>query len=412
MMSEKAKIEIPKCWSQRLWWLFLFVGLVAAYLVLRNFTMGFTAFLLFLSIFLGLGAAAGHYLGAYIDNHHRSEKGLLRHERRLSKALLKWLERIKVRKGKSLTDQIVKQMDEHIQRLRNLLHFEDTDRIAFREERRRVQHFVDEKLGFLKKNPVREYVESIGFAVLIALALRAFVIEAFQIPSGSMIPTLRVGDHIFVNKLSYGIRVPLLPMSLFGNKIPALAWSWSMPKPGDVIVFITPENEEEDYIKRVVAVENDWIEVVDGIVLVNGKPYQQSNFSDFRYNELDEQGRFVRETSTKKIEESVMGQSHDILRSSCSHHRECGGYWREPGNQPGAKTGCNFTTGICHEPNFGPTQVPKNHVFVMGDNRNNSRDSRIWGTVPMELIKGRAVFIWWSYREGQVQWERMFTKIR
>ena len=142
------------------------------------------------------------------------------------------------------------------------------------------------------KSVVREYYEAILVAFILALFVRTFVFENFKIPSGSMIPTLRVGDHIFVNKFSYGVRVPLLPLKLFGRKIPAVAWSWSMPERGDVIVFITPENEEEDYIKRVVAVAGDTLEVNRGVLRINGKECRQSEPVDFVYNDLDEEGRF------------------------------------------------------------------------------------------------------------------------
>ena len=169
---------------------------------------------------------------------------------------------------------------------------------------------LDSHLGFARKSTAREYTESIGVAVLIALFLRAFVVEAFKIPSGSMIPTLEIGDHIFVNKFIYDFR---------------------KPHRGDVIVFKYPPDPSQDYIKRVVGVEGDRVEVRDGRVWVNGTSYGEAN---------------------------------------CP---------------PGSRWGCD-----------GPTIVPQDHLFVMGDNRDDSSDSRFWGFVPAKLIKGEAMFVWYS----------------
>jgi signal peptidase I len=217
-----------------------------------------------------------------------------------------------------------------------------------------------------------------------------------------MIPTLRVGDHIFVNKLSYGVRVPLLPLKIGDYSIPALAWNWTMPERGDVIVFIEPEHEEEDYIKRVVAIGGDKVEVKDGQVFINDKGYPLSGNDEFEYEDLDEDGnpRGWR-VSTRRYTESIGEIQHAILRKSCVSHRDC----------IRLRTGCDHDNHVCHQEPFGPYRVPDDHVFVMGDNRDNSRDSRVWKSVPMKLVKGRAEFIWWSYRQNLVQWRRMFTGI-
>jgi signal peptidase I len=216
-----------------------------------------------------------------------------------------------------------------------------------------------------------------------------------------MVPTLRVGDHIFVNKLSYGIRIPLLPLKIFGGRIPAVAWNWSMPDRGDVIVFITPENEEEDYIKRVVAVAGDEVAVRSGQLYINGELAPLENGEMFEYRGLEE-GEFVGKVNTKMFQERLDEVNHPILRKACIPGNRC------PGLTPAE---CDAETGLCVQADFGPEAVPEGHVFVMGDNRDNSRDSRWWGAVPLELIKGRAVFIWWSFRERLVRWNRMFTKI-
>ncbi|HUU02924.1 MAG TPA: signal peptidase I [Myxococcota bacterium] len=419
-MVQAKHIDLPKCWSQRLWWLFLGLGLVCAYFVLHGFTLGYWTFIGLLGLFLAAFAAAGHFLGTYIDRHKRTAAGLGRQERRLGKSLQKWLRRILRRKGDRLEAAVQRRLEDRISSLGELLGDKNTTQADLLAERRHAEMFIEEHLLRFKKSPTREYVESIGVAVIIALMLRAFVIEAFQIPSGSMIPTLRVGDHIFVNKMSYGIRIPLLPLSIFGKKIPAVSFNWSMPERGDVIVFITPENEEEDYIKRVVAVAGDTIEVKNGMLAVNGSMLPMAQGIPFVYDDLDEDGEFRGRAATKRFEES-MGQGgrrrHDILRRSCTSYRDCLGVALpqcdlKTGACVPIESGCDQETGLCNQANYGPFKVPKAHVFCMGDNRDNSRDSRVWGSVPMEFIKGRAVFIWWSFREDQVRWDRMFTAIK
>jgi signal peptidase I len=387
-----------------MWWLGLLFGVLVAYFVLRNFAMNYWMFMAGLVGFAGSGAVGGRALGAWIDRNHRTKRGLLKQELKQCRIMRRWLRRTLRRHGNKLEAAIIrKRLEGIIEHLGELMTAQQPDLEQLVEERRKVEQFSEEHLTRFKKSAVREYIESIGVAVLIALALRAFVIEAFQIPSGSMIPSLRVGDHIFVNKLAYGIRVPLLPLRIGSTRIPALALNWSVPEPGDVIVFIEPENEEEDYIKRVIAVGGDTVEVHQGLVLVNAEAYQLVDAKEFKYNDLDEDGEFRGRVATRQFEEIIPGAHHPILRKSCVDHRDC---------RLRMGTDCDFGSGLCVQPDFGPYKVPEGHVFVMGDNRDNSRDSRVWKSVPMAFVKGRAEFIWWSYREALVQWDRMFTKIR
>ena len=193
------------------------------------------------------------------------------------------------------------------------------------------------------KSTFREYAEAIIMAVVLALFIRTFIVQAFKIPSGSMIPTLQIGDHILVNKLSYGLRVPFWGHYLVEFK---------RPQRGDVVVFIFPEDRSKDFIKRVVGLEGDTVEVRNKKIYINGKPVEDAH----------------------------------------AHFEGAEGFGA-------AQTGDNY----------GPKQVPKNHIFVMGDNRDRSYDSRFWGYVSLDDVKGKAFLIYWSWdgSDRWVRWERL-----
>jgi signal peptidase I len=218
---------------------------------------------------------------------------------------------------------------------------------------------MDQHLAFARKSTVREYSESIVVAVAIALLLRAFVIEAFQIPSGSMIPTLEIGDHIFVSKFAYGVGIPFTD-----KKILALR----EPHRGDVIVFKYPLGPETDYIKRVVGLPGDRVEVRRNEIFINGKPMPRELLTSAACP--DSEGSIRVEGNDRPCElwtERLDGHLHQT---------------RHETDRPPT--------------DFGPRDIPPGNVFVMGDNRDNSNDSRVWGTVPYDLIKGRALIVWWS----------------
>ncbi|MBK7395968.1 MAG: signal peptidase I [Myxococcales bacterium] len=224
-----------------------------------------------------------------------------------------------------------------------------------------------------RKSEAREYAESIFVAVMVALGIRAFVIEAFKIPSGSMIPTLLMGDHIFVNKLAYG---PLLP---FTKK---RLWNAMPPGRGDVIVFLFPENPEEDFIKRVIALPGDKLEVKDGRVWLNDKPIPRCLVGRTNYAEVPEVGG--------PLGGGPITQEGDL-------------YVEYLDNQAYLTF---YTLSSLIRTNAGPWYPKQGEVWVLGDNRNNSRDSREWwgqkgGGVPFENIRGRALWIWLSYTGGE-----------
>ncbi|MFW6081236.1 MAG: signal peptidase I [Desulfosalsimonas sp.] len=198
--------------------------------------------------------------------------------------------------------------------------------------------------GRRRKSRLRENIEAIVIAVLLALFIRAFVVQAFKIPSGSMEPTLQVGDHILVNKFIYGVRLPVTNTTI----IPV-----SAPERGDIIVFEYPVEPDKDFIKRVVAVPGDVVEIRNKKVYVNGK---------------------------RADDYPVKHNGEKMLPAS--------------GNQ---------------RDNFGPVTVPDGGYFVLGDNRDNSYDSRFWGFVQNSAIKGEAFIIYWSWDKENfgVRWGRI-----
>jgi signal peptidase I len=195
-----------------------------------------------------------------------------------------------------------------------------------------------------QKSKFREYVEAIILAIVIALFIRTFVIQAYKIPSGSMKPTLQIGDHILVSKFNYGIKLPFLRTTL----IPVGA-----PQRGDIVVFIYPEDRSKDFIKRLIGVPGDTIEVRNKKILINSLPYS------------DKHGVYV-----------------DNLVI------------------PGA---------VQPRDNFGPVTVPEGSLFVMGDNRDESYDSRFWGFVSKKDVLGKALIIYWSWNQEEhwIRWGRI-----
>jgi len=194
------------------------------------------------------------------------------------------------------------------------------------------------------KSKIREFIEGIIAAVLIALLITTFVIKMYKIPSRSMVPTLLVGDQLVVNKLIYGIKIPY-----FRNTIIPI----TDPQRGDIIVFIYPKDRSIDFIKRVIGIGGDTIEIKDKKIFINGKVF------------TDNTGIY-----TDKIIYPGSVQPRD---------------------------------------NFGPVTVPKGSLFVLGDNRDESMDSRFWGFVDLKDVQGKAFIIYWSWNpdERKIRWQRL-----
>lgn len=221
----------------------------------------------------------------------------------------------------------------------------------------------------------REYIEAILIAIVLALCIRTFVVQAFKIPSGSMLPTLQIGDHILVNKMSYGIKLPTDCEWDYTSKRPGVRkipflWScysyntivpWGDPARGDIIVFLFPEDETKDFIKRVVGLPGDTVEIRNKQVSINGQRVTE---------------RYIQHVDSGILPHRV--QPRD---------------------------------------NLGPLRVPPDHYFVLGDNRDQSLDSRFWGFVQRSKIKGNAFLIYWSW-DGRgrfsdwIHWERIGKVIR
>jgi signal peptidase I len=229
-----------------------------------------------------------------------------------------------------------------------------------------------------KKSTLREYIEALLTAVLIALVIRAFVIEAFKIPSGSMIPTLSVGDHIFVNKYIYGLRIPLTKYRIV---------KLGEPKRGDVIVFIYPVDEGKDFIKRVVGLPGDRVHMEGQDVWINGEKLRRLALEVEPYPG-DKRRLTVRDGKLRTIPSTPGWRDFDYYEEQVGDADHVVQYEKNLERQA------------------YDVVVPPGHYFVAGDNRDNSADSREWGFVPAENVKGKAMFVWLSIDKdhGGIRW--------
>ena len=211
-----------------------------------------------------------------------------------------------------------------------------------------------------KKSLFREYLEAAIIAVLLALFIRAFVVQAFKIPSGSMKPTLLIGDHILVSKFIYGVKIPFTDHYILRIK---------KPERGDIAVFKWPRNEKKDFIKRVIGVAGDTIELRDDALYVNNEKIETKYVGMYRDSDLGPAHQYL----------EYLGETKHYVLDVYKKNED-----------------------------FGPAKVPDNAIFVMGDNRDQSLDSRYWGFVSLNKLKGKAFIIYWSWPH----WKRLGHLVR
>ena len=248
---------------------------------------------------------------------------------------------------------------------------------------------MEEKVEILrrKKGAFREYVEALLTALLVAFVIRSFVIEAFKIPSGSMIPTLMIGDHIFVNKFAYGLRIPFTKKRIV---------DFDLPGRGEAIVFIYPVDESKDFIKRVIGLPGDRILLRGDSIVINGRELLRRPIQVAPNREGSP-------TLLKVIPEAVASEVGVHAIPVFRDWEEFRYYLEKTGD-------VNHLIQYDDHPSAEEMEieVPPGHLFVMGDNRDNSSDSREWGFVPLENVKGRAMFVWLSidFERKNLRWDR------
>jgi signal peptidase I len=237
----------------------------------------------------------------------------------------------------------------------------------------------------VKTKNMKSEIGGIAVAILIALTIRWVAIESYVIPSGSMLPTLLIHDHIFINKLIYGIRLPFSKIKLI---------EFSEPKRGDVIVFRYPEDESVFFIKRIIGVHGDLLMLNDTGLFINGKKIETEAASNHDYDWVRDVDMGENKEDYQHLNEHLEGVDHSVLVKKDISHRSID----------------NVT-------------IAPNTYFALGDNRDNSRDSRYWGPVPKENILGRALFVWLSCDDMlpvanficnplELRWGRFFHPIK
>ncbi|TAN05247.1 MAG: signal peptidase I [Rhodanobacteraceae bacterium] len=252
------------------------------------------------------------------------------------------------------------------------------DRLTFARRRKLNAAATGEK----PHDPVLvDYARSFFPVILAVLVFRTFLLEPFRIPSGSMMPTLRVGDFVLVNKFAYGLRLPVTNTKVLDT---------GEPKRGDIAVFRYPLNPKEDYIKRIVGLPGDTIKVVGEQLYVNGKPAPQTLVGPYRGEDkvslrMEENPNMA---PVMLYAEDLAGVKHQTLHFRYIESYNCFG----SGGSLVAEGGCEW-------------KVPRGEYFAMGDNRDDSADSRFWGFVPERNLAGKAFFIWFSL----ANWHRIGT---
>jgi len=260
--------------------------------------------------------------------------------------------------------------------------------------RRDLEDYRRAYLPSIKPNPVAETAKALFIALLVALLIRWALVEPFRIPSGSMIPTLLVGDQLMVNKMPFGLSVyvpyidpdmhdeefvdevrengafPIWSHNFLGHKVHWASyklWDGRLPERGEVVVFRFPDNAGEDYIKRVIGLPGDTVEIRDGTLYINGEAQKKERVTAYT-GPVSHLACDSFDLFEEKIENGSDFHEHSLIH-------------------------CRDNVYHSMYTDFGPAEVPEGQLFVMGDNRDQSYDSRSWGTVPLVNLKGSAMFV-------------------
>jgi signal peptidase I len=234
----------------------------------------------------------------------------------------------------------------------------------------------------------RDYLENILIAVFLALVVRTFVLTGYKVPTSSMAPTLLPGDFIFSYRLPYGVKIPLTNQKIAINP----------PKRGDVVVFTYPDQPRVNYVKRVVALPGDRVQIENGELILNGEKFLYDELSP---EQMEKELQDLPNVELFRVvnERASGGSSGDSSSDSAKEKDSPGSRWVLFQKSQKSRS-------------FGPFIVPPNEVFLLGDNRDSSDDSRYWGTVPIERIEGRVVWIWLSLNWQKKIWENRVPTLR
>lgn len=381
-----------------------------------------------------------------------SKRSSARNERKRTKELAEldelagWLLRDSKRLLKRHGNKVPPDDRQHIADLREQLEHvcepkpTQRDLVAVRDACDALDRALDHAMVRWRKSPTREYIEAIVWAVALALLIRAFVFEAFKIPTGSMIPTLHVHDHLFVNKFIYGLKIPFTRIKFL---------TFRKPIRGEIIVFEYPYDDDpdsagKDLIKRVMAVAGDTVQLIDNHVHIGGKPIPRKLL-----DKAADCGETVQRVmpcpgdsarwclyapsmsgdgvggleGRYPSREAALKASRDRAGFACARHEECANGVAWTSQHRVATTSADTVWGDqLNDPNWPPKTfdpqrytrsarrylpsenqafpafvVPEGYVLVMGDNRDNSKDGRYFGLVPLDTVKGKAGFIWFAY---------------
>ena len=311
---------------------------------------------------------------------------------------------------KHLSDEVAQGLESQWQALHDLLKQKSKDTHALLAVAEPFDQALDRHLGKWRKSATREYFDSIVWAVVLTLLIRIFVFEAFKIPTGSMIPSLQVHDHLFVNKFLYGLKIPFTRVKFLTLR---------EPHRGEIVVFEYPYkdgsgSEDKDLIKRVIGVPGDRIRLIDNVLHINGKAIPRKVIGESADCGQKDSGARC-EMARECLDGVVYTTQHHIARPGESS-------WDGRPDWPTATvpTSAEENAAIYSLPankDFPDFVVPPGYVLGMGDNRDNSQDSRFFGLIPMDTIKGKAGVLWFATQDQNCEWlcapdmSRMFSLV-